>query len=149
MVVLCEVAIEVILVGRSSYHVLKAFVGVSPIGHIGEAIRAGGIPVAVGQVVYDIKTEVWHLPSAVVGFEIAVEVVGNVAFGVVVGVYPKKTVVREVVGVIISKQISLPGKARAISVDMPLHGSDIAITSCPCPIRRAWCFLQVQRWRVF
>jgi len=44
----------------------------------------GGIPVGVGQVVYDIKTEVWHLPSAVVGFEIAVEVVSDVAFGVVV-----------------------------------------------------------------
>jgi len=75
VVVLCEVAIEVILVGRSSYHVLKAFVGVSQIGHVGQAVRAGGIPVGVGQVVYDIKTEVWHLPSAVVSFEIAVEVV--------------------------------------------------------------------------
>ena len=91
MVVLCEVAIEVILVGRSSYHVLKAFVGVSQIGHVGQAVRAGGIPVGVGQVVYDIKTEVWHLPSAVVSFEIAVEVVSDVAFGVVDCVYPQKT----------------------------------------------------------
>jgi len=98
VVVLCEVAIEVILVGRSSYHVLKAFVGVSQIGHVGQAVRAGGIPVGVGQVVYDIKTEVWHLPSAVVGLEIAVEVVSDVAFGVVVCVYPQETVVREVVG---------------------------------------------------
>jgi len=149
VVVLCEVAIEVILVGRSSYHVLKAFVGVSQIGHVGQAVRAGGIAVSVGKVIDDVETQIRHLPSAVVVLEVAVEVVGDIAFGVVVGVYPKKTVVREVVGVIISKQISLPGKARAISVDMPLHGSDIAITSCPCPIRRAWCFLQVQRWRVF
>jgi len=86
------------LVGRSSYHVLKAFVGVSQIGHVGQAVRTGGIPVCVGQVVYDIKTEVWHLPSAVVSFEVVVEVVGDIAFGVVVGVCPQKNVAREVVG---------------------------------------------------
>ena len=75
MVVLCEVAIEVILVGRSSYQVFKAFVGDSQIGHVGQAVRAGGIPVGVGKVVDDFETQIRHLPSAVVGFEIAVEVV--------------------------------------------------------------------------
>ena len=75
MVVLCEVAIEVILVGRSSYHVLEAFVGVSQIGHVGQSVRAGGIAVSVGKVVDDVETQIRHLPSAVVGFEVAVEVV--------------------------------------------------------------------------
>jgi len=84
VVVLCEVAIEVILVGRSSYHVLKAFVGVSQIGHVGQAVRAGGIAVSVGKVIDDVETQIRHLPSAVVSFEVAVEVVGDIAFGVVV-----------------------------------------------------------------
>ena len=65
------------------------------------------------------------MPSAVVGFEIAVEVVGDVAFGVVVGVYPKKTVVREVVGgeeavgEVVCEAILLPGHAGAILNQKP------------------------------
>jgi len=60
------------LVGRSSYHVLKAFVGVSHIGHVGQAVRAGGIPVDVGEQVYLVENAGRYKTSAVVGLDVAV-----------------------------------------------------------------------------
>ena len=84
MVVLGKIAIEVVLVGGGTCFEFETFGGVAGIGHVGQSVRAGGIAVSIRKVIDDVETQIRHLPSAVVSFEVAVEVVGDIAFGVVV-----------------------------------------------------------------
>jgi len=98
VVVLRQVAIQVVGVGGCARSKLETFGGIACVGDVGEAVGTGRVAVGVREVVYDIETQVRHLPTPVVGLDVAVEIVGNVAFGVVVGVDPACSVVGEEAG---------------------------------------------------
>lgn len=72
MVVLGQVAVQVVGVGRRTGGKFETFGGIACVGDVGEAVGTGGVTVSVGEIVYDIETQVWHLPSPVVGLDVAV-----------------------------------------------------------------------------
>jgi hypothetical protein len=112
----------------------KAFCVAAHIGHIGQTVGPRCITVGVRQLVDDtVGAGRGDHPAAGIGFDVAVQVERDVAFGVVVGVGPDRAVVRpvvggsEAVGIIVGEAVLLPGKTGAAEIGSPLHGGDVAV----------------------
>jgi len=122
-----------IVVAGGGRVVFEAFAGVAGIYDFGESVGALGIAVGVGKQVdipiYASADEAF----AVVGFNVAIQVVCNAGFAVAQGIGPGCAVPvavcggGEAVSRIVTEHIKLTLAAYAVQVGVPLHGTDVVV----------------------
>jgi len=83
VVVYRHVAVEVVLVSGGADVIDEAFGDTARVGHVGQAVWAQGIAKGVGKLVDDAVGAGREQAAAGVVFDVAVQVVGDAAFGVV------------------------------------------------------------------